>query len=102
MVYPLPPLNALQVVELIQRRRRQITVHSYLYYALDENLVSDDTWQRWANELVQLQTIYPLPVGVYDTDFEDWTGDTGMHLSRDEWTVNKALQLLLRTRGGKR
>ena len=97
----LQPLNALQIVELIQRRRRQLTVHSYVYYVLDENLVSDDTWQRWADELVQLQTTYPLPVGVYDKEFEDWTGATGMHLPRDEWTVNKARQLL-QARGEKR
>jgi NAD-dependent DNA ligase len=87
-------MNALQIVELIQRRRRQLVVHSYVYYVLSENIVSDDTWQRWANELVQLQAVYPLPTGVYDDEFEDWTGATGMHLPHDEFAINKARHLL--------
>ena len=30
-------------------------VHSYLYYKLDNPIIDDDTWQKWANELAELQ-----------------------------------------------
>lgn len=65
-------------------------VHSYLYYWMGTSLVSDDQWQTWANELRDLQKEHPAPIGFYDEEFNDWTGDTGMHLPRDEWVTNKA------------
>lgn len=79
--------------ELIRRRRAQLLVHSYLYYWRGTSIVTDDTWQAWANELASLQKEHPEPIGFYDEEFKDWTGDTGMHLPRDEWTVSKALYL---------
>lgn len=44
---------------LIKKRRRQILVHSYLYYELNENLISDTQWSEWALELEELQSKYP-------------------------------------------
>lgn len=79
---------------LIAQRRAQMLVHSYLYYVLDSPIVSDDTWQRWADELVQLQRDHPGPVDDYDHDFADWTGDTGMHLPQGGAIHGHALHLL--------
>jgi hypothetical protein len=79
---------------LIAQRRTQMVVHSYLYYVLDQPIVSDATWQRWADELVQLQAAHPGPVNVMDPDFADWTGDTGMHLPRGGSVHAHALHLL--------
>ena len=45
--------------ELIRRRRRQIAVHSIIYYRYGRNIVSDSTFDKWCNELIQLQKDYP-------------------------------------------
>lgn len=80
------------VAERIVQRRTQMFVHSYLYYVLDRPIVSDSTWQAWANELRLLQRNHPnLVVNFYDTDFKDWDGATGMHLPQYPWVVDRGL-----------
>lgn len=70
------------MAELIDRRRRQIHVHSVMYYQWDTTLVADHVFDAWSNELVDLHRNHPDLIGVgYRPDlFADWTGDTGMHL----------------------
>jgi hypothetical protein len=83
------------VAERIVQRRTQMFVHSYLYYVLDQPIVSDSTWQAWANELRLLQRNHPnLVVNFYDTDFADWDGATGMHLPQYPWVVDRGHHLL--------
>ena len=79
---------------------RSMLVHSYIYYVMDTNIISDDKWQDWANELVELQNMWfrfkaPKTVGFYDDVFQDWNGSTGMHLPKDEWIQKKAKKLVL-------
>lgn len=80
----------------IKQRRLQMLVHSYIYYELNDNLISDETWARWARELKDLQDEYPeIARSVkYSRMFEDWDASTGYHLAFDEWTRNKATYLL--------
>lgn len=80
--------------DLIKRRRAQMLVHSFAYYVLDESIVTDDTWQRWADELVELQRGAPAKIGFYDPEFQDWDGSTGMHLPQDGWVSHKARHVL--------
>jgi hypothetical protein len=68
------------VRELIIRRRRQLAVHSFIYYQLNDSLVSDQQWQTWADELVELQAYFGTDAGFYDTVFKDWDASTGYHL----------------------
>ena len=77
------------VQELIRRRRGQMLVHSCIYYHLNDNIVSDDLWQRWANELRDLQRNNPndCGIGYYDEHFRDWTGDTGAMLPISEPSI---------------
>lgn len=70
-------------------------IHSYLYYVLDEIVVDDHVWQKWANELVELQK-KKHNIGFYDDMFREWTGDTGAHLKYDTWVIEKANWLLTR------
>ena len=70
-------------------------IHSYLYYVLDSPIIDDTTWQRWANELVELQK-KKTEIGFYDEVFANWTGDTGMHLPKEKWIQDRAKKLLLR------
>ena len=85
------------VREIILQRRKQMAVHSCLYYMLDESIVSDDQWQRWADELERLQQAHPehMKIGFMDSEFRDWTGATGAHLNhRHPWTWVKAQRIL--------
>lgn len=72
-------------------------IHSCIYYEMDDNIVSDHTWQKWAEELQKLQEEHPehLKIGFYDYNFKDWDSATGAHLPhRDPWVYRKAKQLL--------
>ena len=83
--------------EIILQRRKQMAVHSCLYYMMDESIVSDDQWQRWADELERLQQAHPecMKIGFMDSEFRDWTGATGAHLNhRHPWTYAKAQRVL--------
>ena len=84
----------LSLVEKIRQRRAQMLVHSFIYYRLNDNVVSDHDWQRWANELVELQALHPEGIGFYDEEFIGWDGSTGYHLPNDPWVHSKAMQLL--------
>jgi hypothetical protein len=86
-----------QITELIQRRRLQILVHSYIYYELDNNLIDDDTFTKWTYELVELQNKYPKIADkcCYAKEFKGYKGASGLGLPyNDERIVNKALQLI--------
>ena len=73
----------LKIAEKIQRRRYQMLVHSYIYYEMDENLISDSLWSQWAMELAELQIKYPdiAKAVEYAIDFEDWDGSSGAFLT---------------------
>ena len=71
-------------------------VHSYLYYRLDDPIIDDNKWQRWANELAELQNNNPddCNIDFYDKEFENWNGDTGYHLPlKDPKVIKKAMQI---------
>lgn len=57
-------------------------VHSYIYYEMNENLISDSQWSQWAMELVELQSKYPniAEKVIYAEDFADWDGSSGAFL----------------------
>ena len=83
--------------ELIKRRRAQMLIHSCIYYELNNNIVSDDTWQKWADELEGLQNKNPKDCSIdfFDYEFKDWTGATGAHLPhRHPWVYSTANKVL--------
>ncbi|QVW28579.1 putative DNA ligase [Erwinia phage pEa_SNUABM_8] len=74
--------NIPRIQEFIHRRRRQMIIHSVIYYRMDDSIISDYTWQDWANELRDVQNRWPelKAMGYHDDLFEEWDGSTGMHL----------------------
>lgn len=80
--------------ERIKELREEMLVHSYIYYWEYSLIVTDNQWQRWADELTSLQKSYQEPLGFYDEVFKDWNGNTGMHLPQDEWIKVKARKML--------
>ena len=61
-----------QIAELIHRRREQMLVHSYIYYQLNDNIIDDSTWSKWAMELQKMcEKPTTLVVGVSVKYLED-------------------------------
>ena len=86
-----------KIAELITRRRRQILVHSIIYYRLNDNLVTDSQWAEWALELENLQKDYPDVAKdcPYAEAFEGFDHSSGYNLPlEDPWGVRKAQQLI--------
>lgn len=44
-----------EILALINRRRRQILVHSFLYYRMNTSIIPDSTYDEWARDLAELQ-----------------------------------------------
>lgn len=90
-------VEAEEVRSLILRRRLQLLVHSYIYYDLNKNLISDGTWSEWARELAKLQEQYPdIARRVdYHEGFIGFDGSTGFDLPyRQPEIMNKAQWLV--------
>ena len=66
----------------IERRRVQILVHSYIYYEMDTNIVTDSQWSAWGSELEELQDRYPEESvkAKYYEEFRDFDHSTGADL----------------------
>ena len=96
-----PVMDTTQIKELISRRRRQVLVHSVIYYKLNDNLIDDTTWSKWALELEELQNQYPkiaadCPLA---KEFLNFDHSTGMSLPLDNpWAMRTAQYLLSITR----
>ena len=92
--------------ELIHRRRRQVLVHSILYYRLGKPLISDRQFDRWVNELADLQQRYPdqaAAVAYHRGAFRDFAGSTGFDLPLDDpQATATARRLLARHEGAVR
>lgn len=85
------------VRELINRRRRQILIHSVIYYRFNDNLISDHTWSVWAQELFNLQQQYPEIAArcVFSRAYENFDPSTGYNLPLDDaWAFATANMLL--------
>ena len=84
------------IEERIRQRRRQMLVHSYIYYELNDSIISDATWSKWAKELAQLQKDYPeesAEVEEYE-QFQDWDGSSGAFLNFGE-NIKTVAKILL-------
>lgn len=78
--------------------RRQILLHSYLYYGADENIIDDHEWDKRARALFSLQQEHGWNINFYDGIFRHWKGQSGYWLPTnkgcDENVVRVASRLL--------
>jgi len=81
-----------EVTEKIAQRRRQILVHSLLYYGLDSPIIDDPTFDKWAKELAELQAEYPKEsqAAPYYAEFKGFDGSTGADLDYDRPEIRNA------------
>ena len=84
------------IEERIKQYRTCLLIHSYLYYALDAPIITDEVWQQGADQLVALQSLSGASIGFYDEEFRDWDGSTGFHLPQDAYVANKAAMVATR------
>ena len=74
-----------------------MVVHSIIYYEMDDNIISDNQWKQWADELVELQRTYPEIARSCPRakEFEGFDNSTGYHLPlRDPYDLALARRLL--------
>lgn len=69
-------------IEWMNRRQRQILVHSFLYYQLNENIISDSDFDKWSKELYEAMKENPeiAKQTVYYKDFLEFDGSSGYDL----------------------
>lgn len=72
---------------LINQRRRQILVHSCLYYRMNTSIIDDHRFDQLAYELVELQKQYPeIAAECIEAEaFEHFDGTTGFDLPYHHW-----------------
>lgn len=88
-----------QIKEKINQRRRQMLVHSCIYYRFDTNIVSDFDYDRWVNELMELQRKYPeiAQQCAYQEDFKNLDETTsGFNLGHSRPEIVRKAQYLLK------
>lgn len=91
--------NKEDIANLMKRRRFQILVHSYIYYKLNDNIISNVVFDKWAEELIELQKKYPdlsKNIELYDvfSDFTDISDAARLPLDNDPRLDSRARQLL--------
>jgi hypothetical protein len=90
-------MNESEVMELINRKRRQILVHSFLYYRMNTSIWSDWKFDLVSKELVELQEKFPeiAKKCVYAEYFKDFDGSSGFDLPLHmPEIIDKGLRLL--------
>lgn len=92
------------IAAIIARRRRQILIHSIIYYGLDDSLVPDARFDEWCRDLVELQEAFPerRDEGPYAEAFSGFTGATGFDLPLHDPGALERARSLLRGRGRRR
>ena len=74
-------------------------VHSCIYYRFDTNIVSDFDYDRWVNELMELQRKYPeiAQQCAYQEDFKNLDETTsGFNLGHSRPEIVRKAQYLLK------
>ena len=94
-----------KVLELINRRERQILVHACCYYAFNENLISDYRYDKFAVDLMELIKNNPkeFEASIYYCEFKDYAKEktpSAYNLNyRSPEILNRAYSLILMERG---
>lgn len=87
--------------EKLKQRRRQVIVHSCLYYEFDTPVISDEKFDSFCKDVIDLQSKLPNYSDEFDRYFEGFDGSTGMHLAGYELVCrfSKEIHNLLKTAG---
>ena len=83
--------------EKLQQRMLQVWLHSYIYYELDDSIISDHQWNEWAKELAEHINDPIFKTIKHHEIFEGFDGSTGFDIAKKATPnlINKAKQLLV-------
>lgn len=85
---------------LIERRRRQILIHSCIYYEFNDNILEDYQYDAFAKELKQLVKDNPKEAqqALFNDEFKQWDKSdcpSGYDLPyNNAWVRDKAIYLM--------
>lgn len=86
------------IKETLAQRQRQFLVHSYMYYVLDDSIISDTKYDRICKDMVRLMEAYPLEAKespYYDICIECGTAGSGFYIEKyPPQIITTALRLL--------
>lgn len=70
------------VISVLNRRMRQVLVHSFIYYQLNDSIIEDYTFDRWSKDIVMMRRQYPEEFAqtFYADAFKDFDGSSGYDL----------------------
>lgn len=91
-------------LEWINKRQRQILVHSFLYYQLNESIISDYAFDIWSKELANATKDYPeiAKQSTYYDEFKNFDGSSGYDLPYSLPEIQNAGYRLLKIQSMKR
>jgi hypothetical protein len=98
-------INEKVILELINRKERQILVHSYIYYEKNDNIWTDFKYDEVSKELATLIEEHPTVAkqAYWFHYFKEWDGSSGYDLPMDDpWvrTVGERVyRIYLKNRG---
>ena len=86
-----------EILELINRRERQVLVHSCLYYHFNTSIITDAEYDKWSHQLYDLIVENPVEFknSVFYKDFKTFDGNTGMGLPYDSAYAMRVAERLI-------
>lgn len=80
------------IIEKINQRERQLMVHCCLYYAMNTNIIDDDTYDKFSFNLADLIKKYPndFKKSAYYYEFRNFNPSTGLGLNYKKPEIIKA------------
>ena len=83
-------------IAVISRLRRNVIVHSIIYYQYNRNLISDSAYDKMCQRLAKLQIKYPKTSAkcCYPKAFRDYDPSTGFNFVGHKWGTRAAERLL--------
>lgn len=86
------------ILSFINRRERQILLHSYMYYDLDKPVIEDNVFDKWSYELFELMKTHEAEFkkSAFYSEFKHFDGSTGMDLPYRQPFTMKQADILLR------
>jgi NAD-dependent DNA ligase len=88
------------ILERINQRRRQLLVHSYLYYRQNTSAISDHQYDKFTQDLIKLQSEYPeiAEQGIYAEEFRGFSMGDSFALPLGEPYVQEMAMRFLRAK----
>lgn len=87
-----------EILELINRRERQVLVHSCLYYHFNTSIITDAEYDKWSHQLYDIIVQNPVEFrnSVLHEEFKNFDGNTGMGLPYDSAFAMRVAERLIR------